>query len=245
MLTTPLAAQARTVGVHSGDWFKYEVTLSWNSTTPPSSHSLYNMLIEIQWVKVQVTGVSGTNVTRQTTWHYQNESETTYNCWVDLVTGNGGSAPFYSLSGFFIAADLGLGDVTYTSQNIMTITSTTSRTYPNSTRTTSYAQYAVAGMFVEDYYWDKSTGAMVELDVNSAAQQGADTVAILGKFILIDSGSWVVPEFSPMLLLTLFATLTLAAVAYKRRQPKVKKIIEVPHKHSKLGKKYSPQTIFV
>jgi hypothetical protein len=210
----------RNVGIHPEDWFKYGVTLSWNSTTPPTSDYLYNMFIGVQWVKVQVTGVSGTYVTGQTTLHYQNGTETTYSAWVDVETGDGGFGTFCSLNGVFIAANLGVGDATYTSQNIMIIDSTADRTYPGGARATNHAQ----GIPSLSIYWDKLTGAFVEMNIKSTytftSPLGTETVVTSVQLMLVDSGAWVVPEFSSMLLLALFTTLTLVAVVYKRKQLK-------------------------
>lgn len=221
MLTTNVAAQTRTVGVNVDDWFKYTITVRGNSS------SLNNTYDVFKWMKVQITGVSGTNVTGQTTIHYQNESETTNDGWVDVETGNGGGSSG-GLTGFVLAANLGVGDTIYTNPiplpGSITINSTADRTYPGGARATNHAQYtsnSASGSLVLDYYWDKLTGAMVETDYNITAQQGADTVVMSLQYILADSGAWVVPEFSSMLMLALFVTFTLVAVIYKRKQPRI------------------------
>ncbi|MCJ7571767.1 MAG: hypothetical protein MUO82_07810 [Candidatus Thermoplasmatota archaeon] len=47
----------RNVGVHPGDWFNYSVTIGGNGTLSPG-----NWLVGLEWVLLQVTDVSGTNV---------------------------------------------------------------------------------------------------------------------------------------------------------------------------------------
>jgi len=221
MLAVPVAAQTRTVGVQSGDWFKYVVTVGGDITTIPPP---FDVLIGIQWMKVQVTGVSGTNVTGQMTIHYQNGTETIVNGWVDVETGSGETGTMFSdWNGFLIAANLGEGDTTYTSRNIMTINSTIDRSYPGGARATNLVHrsgHSGEDYFWDDFYWDKSTGAMVEMDTNLVFLQGDTYVVMPLHIILVDSQVWVVPEFSPMLMLALFATLTLVAVVYKRKQLK-------------------------
>lgn len=205
------AGPTRAVGVGPGEQFRYAVALSWNSTTPPSSDSIYTTFAGMQWANVQVTGVSGTNVSGQMTMHYQNGNETTSSGWVDVESGdsNGG------MSSIIVAANLGVGDETYLLENVMIINSTADRTYPGGARATNYAEYAAVGpSFVENFYWDKATGAAVERDINSTSQQGADTVLTSLQLTLVDSGAWVVPEFSPMMLLALFTAFTLVAVTY-------------------------------
>jgi len=216
MLTVPVAAQIRTPGVTLGDWFKYSVTFGGNGTAPPP---LFEDFIEVQWVRVQVISVSGTNVTEQATRHYLNGSETIHSGWVDVDTGN--YTDRYSGSIDFISGNLSVGDVIYSSPESINaiITATGLRAYPGGTRETNYAPY-YAGPWKVDYYWDRSTGAVVEHFANYEYQDGADKRISSILFILVDSGVWVVPEFSPMLLLALFVTLPLVAVVYKRKQPK-------------------------
>jgi hypothetical protein len=216
MFTVPVAAQATTVGVGPGDWFKYGVTESGNST----------VMHPLQWEKVQVISVSGTNVTAQGTWHYQAGDEQTFEGQVDVETGEG------NLTSLFIAANLSAGyavSIFEISGTISTtIDSTTNRTYSSGARETNHVQYSSNNTFgseLDSYlfndYWDKSTGALVEMDESLIMKQGADTTIYTQKSILVDSGAWAVPEFPLLMLPMLFAALTLAVVAYKRRQPKI------------------------
>jgi hypothetical protein len=204
MLMVPVAAQATTVGVGPGDWFKYGVTASWNSTMPPSG---FEQFAGLQWVKVLVTAVSGTEIAGRATWHYQNGSETTDSGQVDVKTGAG------NLTDSFIAANLGAGDTTYTNTNVNIITSTTARTYLGHMIETNYAQ----GQDGPDFYWAQSTGAMVEMNYNTTILQGADTVIVSVHVTIVDSGTEVVPEFPLLMLPAVFAALTLAAVILRRK----------------------------
>lgn len=162
------AGSPRNVGVHLGDWFNYSVTISGNDILPPD-----NFMVGLEWDLVQVTSVSGTNVTEQATRHYQNGSEIIINGWVDVNTGESSARAY----GDFIAANLSVGDAVYTNFPYdMVITATEPRAYPDGTRETNYAGSAC---------WDRSTGAIVE----SLLQEGADTTI---QFTLVDSGVWVV-----------------------------------------------------
>jgi hypothetical protein len=135
-LTQPViceAGQTRTAGVHPEDWFKYSITLGGNGTIPPDSWAF--PFVGAEWSLVRVTDVSGTNVTEQSTRHYQNGSETTYSFWVDVNTGE-----YFGRSwGEFIAANLSVGDAIYTHDSNPVITATGSRAYPDGARETTYA----------------------------------------------------------------------------------------------------------
>jgi len=217
------AGSTRNVGVQVGDWFNYSVTLGGNLTLPPD-----NWLVGLEWDLVQVTDVSGTNVTEQCTRHYQNGSETIINSWVDVSTGESSAHAW----GDFIAADLSVGDAIYANSSArgyyynLVITATEPRMYPDGTRETNYAIDTWGVDCYTEYTWDRSTGVMVGVFEKGTTlenwQDGGykDTRIYTLQFTLVDSKVWVVPEFSTWApLLALFAAFTLVAV-YKRKQLK-------------------------
>jgi len=204
------AGLTRNVGVHPGDWFRYSVTIGGNGTLPSG-----NWLVGLEWVLVQVTGVSGTNVSEQATRHYQNGSEVILSEWVDVNTGESSVRAWLD----FVAANLSVGDAIYTNFSYdLVITTTEQRAYPDGTRETNYA-IDPTGTYCDR--WDRSTGAFVEFFETDTWQEGADTMILTIQFTLVDSGVWVVPEFSTWApLLALFTAFALVAVIYKRKQLK-------------------------
>ncbi|HDQ06187.1 MAG TPA: hypothetical protein ENN36_05650 [Candidatus Bathyarchaeota archaeon] len=67
MVVTGTVAQERTVGVAEGDWFTYELDAIWNSTDPdtpfpPLDYGDWQIMNGTEWVKMTITGVSGTNI---------------------------------------------------------------------------------------------------------------------------------------------------------------------------------------
>lgn len=212
---TCTAGSTRNVGVHPGDWFKYNITIGGNGTVPPS-------LAAVDWILVQVTSVSGTNVTERATFHWRDVTEMPppADYWVDVNTGEGDGAAW----GDFIAADLGVGDAVYTnltSKYAPVVTAIEPKAYPDGARETNYAIDNQGVDCYDCYYWDRSTGARVEHLYSSRGQEGANTIIQTIQYTLVDSGVWVVPEFPVWApLLALFAAFTLVAVAYKRKQLK-------------------------
>ncbi len=69
-----------------------------------------------------------------------------------------------------------------------------------------------------NYYWDKSTGILVELSevVVTVAYDYVTTSSLLSR--ITDSNVWIVPEFPSFLILPLFMIATLLAVIIYRRK---------------------------
>jgi hypothetical protein len=218
-LVVEASATTRTVGVSVGNTFRTSVTVSWNSTDPsatfPSSLVDFNNTL---WAEFTVTAISGTNVTGQMTSHYKNGTEITTGGWVDVNTGNN-----VNLSEGFISANLAAGDSEYTSSpyNTHIINNTVTRTYLDVGRETNHLGYAYPGGST-DLYWDKTTGVLVEVLVESASQ----TIGYITMWSLdiqiISSNVWIVPEFptwTPTMLILIALTSATMVIA-RQRQPK-------------------------
>jgi hypothetical protein len=165
-LAGTMVAQAQTsaVGVSQGDVLEYDISTNWNSpanaTAPPGYAN------ETTTVTVTITGVSGTTISSQVTVRYLNGTESTSDSSCDVETGeNLGSGPP------FVAANLGKSDlVNPSAAEAWYINETGTRTYKDSIRETNHLrfEYAETAEGVGDYtisydYWfDKSTGVVVE-----------------------------------------------------------------------------------
>ena len=217
-------AQTRTVGVSEGDWFKYgDISFDWSSNDPNATISdpEWN---ETEWMMISIVNVSGTNIAGQKTAHYKNGTEETSGGYVDIDTGDGENA-----TTMIISADLGVNDILYTSGEFSTwkINETVVRTYPGGVRDTNHLNMTFELSYMEfyqymsmNYYWDKSTGMIVEMCVEEIHQTGDYvTNASLG-FRITESNLWTVPEFPSFIILPLFMITTLLAiVVYRRKHP--------------------------
>ena len=140
------------VGVKTGDWIKYDCTVS----GAPSGTSLPT------WMKVEFLSVEGTNVTVRVTEHMSDGTEQNETMAVDVVAGGG---TFNAFSGFVIPANLATGDFIYIGgYGNITIAGEATKTYAGARRTVLYATFSQAH---GRYYWDKQTGVMVEASVSS------------------------------------------------------------------------------
>jgi len=219
-LVVGASAQTRTVGVSVGNKFRYSPTVSWssNDTSATPSSDLVDANNTL-WGEVTVTGISGTNITTQITNHYKNGTEATpMGGWKDVNTGAG------NMTIFVISANLTAGDSVYTSSSWI-INETVLRTYSSVERETNHLNMTLSdGTQITgyDFYWDKSTGVLVETLQETTNQTGTYTTRSSEDLQIISSNVWTVPEFptwTPALLI-LIALTSVTIVIARQRQPK-------------------------
>jgi hypothetical protein len=220
-LVVPTLAQTSMIVVSAGNKFRYSITVSWSSNDPnaaPPSDVID--LNNTQWEEITIKDISGTNITGQTTVHYSNNTENTVGGWVDVNTGNG-----ENLNTLVIPANLAVGDSVYTSSpfNTWFINETVFRTYlggvrltNNLNRISSYENES----YVNDMYWDKSTGVVVEARQQVTNQTGAYTTTTVTYSQIISSNVWTIPEFPTcsILLLMLIALTSVTMVIARQKQ---------------------------
>jgi len=186
---------ARLPGVSLGDTFTYDVTSFWNisktNTTVPLT------MLEINQTKsfrVTITNVTASLVTTLETWIFKNGTERNSTGLVNVETG-------YNSGGFWpvVAANLRKDDLLHPAgQNNITVNGTISREYPSGARETNYFTFNYQGVDDEfgyyaaeaDYYFDRSTGMLVELYDSSTFLSTNAQGAILWK--IKESNVWVV-----------------------------------------------------
>jgi len=222
-LVAAASATTRTVGVSVGNTFRYSFTVSWNSTdpsaTPPSDLVDLN---NTQWGEITITAISSTNITGQMTTHYKNDTEITTGGWVDINTGNS-----ENWTASFISANLAQGDSLYTSSpyNTWSINETVPRTYLSGVRETNHFNMTFSSgtqSYRYNFYWDKSTGVLVEFQRGATTHTGAYTTTWSEGGQIISSNVWIVPEFSTWTsaLLILIALTSATIIIARKRQPK-------------------------
>jgi len=129
------------VGVKEGDWIEYKVLLSGNV---PADH-------DVTWSRIEVIKVNGTAIDVKLTSRFSDGREETDYVKLNLETGEIGDA-------FIIPANLTTGDsFPERYQGPITISGVTERTYAGAARKVVYASTAAT-----QYYWDQSTGILVE-----------------------------------------------------------------------------------
>ena len=232
MVVTSVVAQPRIVGVSVGDWFKYgDITVNWssndpNATFPPPGYEWMEMINETEWIKMTVENVSGTNITLPTLYHYKNGTEEASGGYVDIDTGDGENVTLN-----IISANLDANDTVYASGYLSTwkINETIVRTYPDGVRNTNHLNMTSEQSWTSNeteyyfyhstnFYWDKSTGIIVEESFEDINQVGELLTTWSLLIRITESNVWVVPEFPTWTsILLILIVLTIAVVIYKRR----------------------------
>ena len=238
MAVVSVAAQTRVPGVSAGDWFKYgDITFSWssndpNATWPPTGYEMEwtEEINETEWMRLSVEDVSGTNITFQATLYFKNGTDIIRSGWIDIDTGDSSNdtAETMDMGLCAIPANLDANDTIYASGpsfTHMNITERIVRTYPDGVRETNHLNMTYAYSQDEkdffgsaNFYWDRSTGILVEMSYEYIIQAGELLTTCSLLLRTTESNVWVVPEFPTWTsILLILIVLTIAVVIYKRR----------------------------
>lgn len=186
-------------GVKVGDEFTYDIKGFWSSQDPDAapSESFFELNMT-EWFKVTVTGVSGAEVSVNTTWRFNNGTEFERASSINVETG----MPYPSDAFYPIyAANLKANDyVRPIGPDRSTVNETSTRQYASGTRETnrisvvqeSYDANEPSRTWTENtnIYFDRRTGVLVELcDTNVYTNPDA-TLTIL--WTIRDTNVWAV-----------------------------------------------------
>ncbi|MCW4047632.1 MAG: hypothetical protein NWE99_08765 [Candidatus Bathyarchaeota archaeon] len=174
MMTATALAQPQTVspGVRKGDTFTYNVKALWSSSDPNATMSEnIRQMNMTDYFKVEITDVSGSEVTMNTVWRFLNGTEIDGYTKIDLSTGiYSGNSSFWAI----FAGNLNTGDRIHPiGPDQVTVNSSQTNSYGGNQRETN--KLVINGQFAStdnsnrtytDYMtvqFDKQTGMLVEL----------------------------------------------------------------------------------
>ena len=212
-----VSAQTRVPGVSVGDNFKYSfdfnMDVSDSSFLPPSFfEDLLEEVKNIDSVQATVTQISGSVVTMDTVLQFENGTQKSETTTFDVANGED-TTQEVNIGMFLIAANLNAGDNIYASGNGGTINETVTRSYPSGSREVNHqsiimnydvGQDELEGTGItedlqlsntQDTYWDKQTGALVEMSFSMVARSSIINANIDFNVQIVDSSVFVVPEF--------------------------------------------------
>ena len=213
---TMVQAQA-TVGVSKGDEFKYITYQNFNSDfleNPPADAVELN---KTQWVTVNVTDVSGPKISVHKVTQFKNGTQLIEDGFCDVDTGETNVSQVV-----FIGANLNSYDtINPSAPDPYYVNATIVRDYVGEQRDTNLLEFDETGedeqvgtfTRVTQFYFDKTTGVLVELLFDFQYTGLRNTV----HFILVSSNVWVIPEFPAWIVLPLFVTVALAAFAIRKK----------------------------
>ncbi len=184
-------------GVKAGDEFTYDIEGFWSSQDPDAapSESFFELNMT-EWFKVTVTGVSGAEVSFNTTWRFNNGTEFERANSVNVETGMK-----YPSDAFYLiyAANLKTNDfVRPLGPDRSTVNETATRQYASGTRETNrlslvqefYDENEPTRTWTEytNIHFDRQTGVLVELrDINVYANPDM-TLTLL--YTIKDTNVW-------------------------------------------------------
>lgn len=194
-----VVAQTRTLGVSEGDQFTYrDITFEWECDHPNQTiPSSFKALNRTEYFTIYVETVSGTNVTCELTQHFLNGTEETERGYINVETGDYGNITF--LPPPFTSKDLEINDTLYTLESYaeVKINETLTRTYADGERETNHVNMTAECSREDryealnaDYYYDKSTGALVEVSEEYILQSGGYTLNYAYSIGIVQSYTW-------------------------------------------------------
>ena len=188
------------VGVKKGDWIEYQVSYT---GSPTAGH-------DINWARMEMLDVQGTNITLKITSRYPNGTTENITSNLNLKTGQ-------LIDDFIIPANLKSGDTFY-DQNLgnVTISKAEQHEYAGATRTVLYASTSQ-----NTYVWDQATGVSVE----GTAQTSEYSI----HTIVEDTNMWqpsgglnaALVGLIAVLVLIIVVMIVVAVLYYRRRAPKI------------------------
>lgn len=221
------SAQTRLPGVSVGDSFKYTFDFDINVGDlgfglPSLLEGLIAQVKSIDSVQMTVTQVSGSLVTMQTVMQFKNGTQQSSSISVDVASG-ADTANEGITDTFLIASNLNSGDAIYAGGNGGEINETVTRTYNSESRQLNHQSivtnfnvtpeelqgtgltYALQQSNTQDTYWDKQTGALVEMSFNMESTSQQINADISLNVRLVESNVITIPEFPVTILLVALA----------------------------------------
>jgi hypothetical protein len=182
----PLLHAEIQVVVKKGDWIEYKFTYN---KTPPTTYTT--------WLRIDVVSVQEPKVIFDITRKFSNGTEETDRETVNLQTGELGD-------GFFIPANLSVGDTFMEPEGKLTVGGTQESDYAGETRTILYTTT------LAEIWWDQVTGILVEVRFS---QTGYSTVIEVDRTSLWGLSFWNSLDSTVLYVLIIIVLLVITSLA--------------------------------
>ena len=203
-------------GVSVGQWVKYGNFFANGSFSTASLPD---------WAKIEVTEVSGKNITLHVTGKYTNGSDTpTGGMRVNVETGwtnSTGMIAFGGLFSYVIAANLQQGDnitkPTTPLPYILKINKTESRSYAGASRNVDILNITVSSYnFI--VIWEQSSGMLMEMQIQYTI--GSTTSTMSFSATDMGSGNWLMDNLIYIVIAAVVVVIIVVAAVIIMRRPK-------------------------
>jgi len=229
-----LGEMMSTVGVATGDVFRYSYVCYFNSNNPhavpPDSLSSIN---QTEYFMVNVTGVSGASVNYETMLQGLNGASLlgvgSMNVDTGMTSISGYGGPTDASNYYFMARNVGMMGRMFPSSSLSpTINETLSMPYSGGSRSSNHFVTSTTsnGMMVNsDFYYDQTTGMMVQWRQETIQTSGTFQTNSTQMMKISSSNVWVIPElpFDVSFLIVAMSVSALAVLGitkYKRNHTK-------------------------
>lgn len=228
-------AQTRVPGVSVGDTFKYMYSMDLNTNNtglslPALLDALMDQARSIDSVQITITDVSGSSVTSQMVMQFKNGTTQSSTGVTDVATRQG------NMTTFLIASNLTSGDQILLGNNNEKINETTTRTYSSGSREANHeaiimeynvtqeelTDFNLTGPLQQtnsqDYYWDKLTGALVEMSYKMVSRSEQVNAEISVDVRLVESSFTAIPEYPALIIVLVCLTISSIALLKIRKK---------------------------
>jgi hypothetical protein len=221
-----VSAQALTVGVRKGDSFTYYMGAEYTSSVPNATVAVPEFEANnTDWVRIDITGSSGTVITSVYTLHYKNGTEQRINGQTDIAQNswNNNNSEFRGVP--ICPANLQAGDEALTLQ--LTINQTITSKCLGQERQLNHITWN-STLERGELYFDKATGMLVDM-YRAHAFVNSETGEVVTKADIIkleSTNAWSKGNFPPdLIFLIVFASAIMltALILARNRLAKKKK----------------------
>jgi hypothetical protein len=208
---TLVSAQNSSVGVQTGNYFEYAVSISGSQAIDSPAYNLVN-------ATATVSNVTDSVVTYSLDAQYQNGTIRSVTASTNVTSGETENSTSVAIPWGLVAANLGVGQPTYQNSNSWANETVTINGRPTDHTFQSVSVGRGAVNATLDLYWDKATG--VPVNVTEIAPATGEGTILYMNYVLIASNVWVtVPEFSPeVMVIIMTAVVGVAMVTALRRK---------------------------
>ncbi len=182
----------------------------------------------IDSLQITITDVTGSSVTSQMVMQFKNGTQQSSTGVTDVATGQG------NMTTFLIASNLNPGDQILEGSNNEKINETITRTYSSGAREVNHesiimeynvtqeelTDFNIEGPLqqtnTQDTYWDKQTGALVEMSYKMVTRSEQVNADISVDVALVESSFTAIPEY-PAIIIVLVSLIASSIASLKIR----------------------------